>query len=236
MRPTPSSPTKSETGDASLDDRNTRARLRDVALIRFGRDGIAATSLRSIARDAGVAPSHVVHYFSSKAGLRSACDEYVAAVLHQAQETVSDDGVVVMDALTSARRKLADTPALQYLSRSLVEPSSDASSALVDRLVADGVRYLERLEQAGVVQPSADRRSRAILLTFMTLGQLALHEHFARLTGVDVTASGDDSPEHETMAAATLGLLGTGLLTPTSLQEFEHALGASSRPSEDASC
>ena len=37
-------------------DRTARARIRDAAITRFAQDGIAATSLRSIAEDVGVSP------------------------------------------------------------------------------------------------------------------------------------------------------------------------------------
>ncbi len=215
-------------GGGSLpEDRNTRARIRDAALARFAREGIAATSLRAVARDAEVAPSHVVHYFGSKPGLRDACDQYVAAMLRRAQEQVVDDGAG-LDALAAARRTMAGTPVLRYLARTLVEASA-ASDALVDQLVADGARYLERLQHAGVVKASGDPRSRAVLLTFMALGQLALHEQFARLTGVDVTAGDHESPQQEALAAATLELLGSGLLTPSSIEGFTEVSGTSSR-------
>lgn len=212
------------------DDRSTRARIRDVALERFAREGIAVTSLRAVARDAEVAPSHVVHYFGSKAGLREACDQFVAATLRRAQEQVLADGAG-LTALDAARQTMTGAPVLRYLARTLVEASA-ASDALVDQLVADGAGYLDRLEQAGTVQPTVDRRNRALLLTFLALGQLALHKQFARLTGVDVTTGEDGSAQQQALAAATLQLLGPGLLTPASIQDFTQQAAASARPAE----
>jgi AcrR family transcriptional regulator len=54
------------------DETDTRSRLREVALERFGRDGIQATSTRSILQAAGLRnPSAINYHFGSKAGLVS---------------------------------------------------------------------------------------------------------------------------------------------------------------------
>ena len=44
----------------------------------FGAEGVAATSLRSVAGAAGVSPGLVVHHFGSKQGLVRAVDEAVS--------------------------------------------------------------------------------------------------------------------------------------------------------------
>ncbi len=66
------------------DDLTTRARIRDAAVVRFGREGFGA-SLRTVAADAGVSPGLVIHHFRSKEGLRLACDEYVLRVAREAK-------------------------------------------------------------------------------------------------------------------------------------------------------
>lgn len=57
-----------------------RARIRDAALARFGTDGVAGTSVRAVAADAGVSAALVLHHFDSKEGLRQACDEAATPV------------------------------------------------------------------------------------------------------------------------------------------------------------
>ena len=49
-----------------------RSRLLDVAVVRFGRDGVSATTLRDIAREAGVNPALVHYYFGDKSQLLQA--------------------------------------------------------------------------------------------------------------------------------------------------------------------
>jgi AcrR family transcriptional regulator len=204
---------------AAADDRTTRARIRDAAINRFARDGIAATSVRAVAAEAGVAPSHVVHYFRSKAGLRAACDEHVATLLRELQDEAVDAGLQ-LDPLASARRTLTGTPVLEYLARTLVEPSPE-SDALVDQVVEDSVRYMAGLEAAGLVRASENPRMRAVLVTFWSLGSLALHRQLERLTGVDMTDPEAHTGALAAYAATTLELLGPGLLTPAMAQRLQ---------------
>lgn len=203
------------------DDRTTRARIRDAAIARFAADGIGATSLRSVAVDAGVAPSHVVHYFGSKAGLRAACDDHVAELLRELQAEVVGAGIE-LDPLGAARRSMGDSAVLPYLARSLVEPSTE-SDTLVDQLVADSERYLAGLEHNGLLRESADPRMRAVLLTVWSLGSLALHRQLERLTGVDMTHPDSHPDALARYAAATLELFGPGLLTPAMARRLQEA-------------
>ena len=123
--------------EPETDDRTTRARIRDAAITRFAHHGIAATSMRTVAAEAGVAPSHVVHYFTSKAGLRAACDEHVAALLRAQQEEVVGAGLD-LDPLGSLRRSRQQLPILEYLARTLVEPGH-TSDALVETFSLGGL-------------------------------------------------------------------------------------------------
>ncbi len=59
---------------------STAARIRDAAILRYGRDGFSA-GLRAVAADAGVTAGLVVHHFGSKEGLRKACDAHVLGVI-----------------------------------------------------------------------------------------------------------------------------------------------------------
>src|SRR5262247_3864405 len=59
-------------GRPRADEANQRERLLDAAVACFAADGIAATSLRSIAIKAGVTPALVNYYFGSKERLLDA--------------------------------------------------------------------------------------------------------------------------------------------------------------------
>ncbi len=206
-------------GTGAADDRSTRARIRDVALTCFAERGIAATSVRTVASAAGVAPSHVIHYFGTKDGLRAACDDLVATMLREQQAEVVGAGLD-LDPLGALRRSRHGLPILAYLARSLVEPSPTVD-ALVDQLVADSERYLGALVENGLVKESTDPHTRAVLLTFWSLGSLALHTQLERLVGVRMTEPDEHPEQLSAYATSTLELLGPGLLTPAMAERLQ---------------
>src|SRR4029077_17883216 len=62
---------------SASDDLTARARIRDSAIVYFGRHGFRSATVRAIAADADVSPALVIHHFGSKDALREACDRYV---------------------------------------------------------------------------------------------------------------------------------------------------------------
>lgn len=167
------------------DDRSARARIRDAAITRFAHDGIAATTARAVAADAGVSPGLVIHHFGSMDKLRAACDEHMAAIIRSHKQDAMAAGPG-LDVLGAMRRAQQDVPLARYLASSLAD-GSPAVAALIDDMVDDAVAYMEEGVRSGVLQPSARPRDRAALLTVWTLGALVLHEHAERLLGVDLT-------------------------------------------------
>ena len=190
-------------------DLTARARIRDAAIDRFGQDGIAATSLRTIAADAGVSAALVMHHFSSKDGLRAACDDHVAATIREGKRQAMAAGPGA-DPLVSLRQAEETRPLLRYLARVLVDPSP-AVADLVDELVDDAEAYTAVGVRSGMLRPSADPRGLAVVLTMWSLGALVLHEHVARLLGADLTA---DTQGLVAYSLPATELLGEGALTP----------------------
>ncbi len=166
-------------------DRTARARIRDAAITRFAADGVAATSIRAIAAEADVSPGLVIHHFGSKDGLRAACDAHVAARIRQAKQQAVAAGAA-LDPIGALRAASQGPPVLRYLARTLAEASPQVA-ALVDELVDDAVAYQADGVRTGMLTESDDPRGRAVVLTMWSLGALVLHEHVARLTGVDLT-------------------------------------------------
>jgi AcrR family transcriptional regulator len=223
------SPSGGKSGQGT-DDRSTRGKIRDAAIGRFARDGIAGTSLRSVAAEAGVAPSHVTYYFGSKAGLRTACDEYLAEVLRARQDEVVSSGLGLAQALRSDSDD--GPPLLRYLARTLVEPS-EAVDALVDQLLADAEQYMAGLVEAGVLTPSTDPHGRAVTMTMWSLGTLALHDQLARLTGVDFTEPDADPQRMAAYARPVLELFGPGLLTDAAMTKFHEEFTGAADPTKE---
>jgi AcrR family transcriptional regulator len=202
------------------DDRTARARIRDAAIARFGADGVARTSLRSVAADAGVSPALVVHHFGSKDALRLACDRHVAQTIRDLKHAAMAAGPR-LDLFSVLRDSEESRPLMRYLARVLVD-SSPQVDALVDELVEDAVGYMEEGVRTGLLKPSRNPRGRAVLLTLWSLGALVLHEHAARLLGADLTGGPAGQAPYSIPATEVLG---EGVLTPPTLamvtQAFE---------------
>jgi AcrR family transcriptional regulator len=189
------------------DDRTARARIRDAALEAFGALGYAGASLRVVAAGAGVSQPLILHHFGSKEGLRTACDEYVAAIIREGKQESVAEGPGI-DALAALRRTARSRVALRYLARSLTDGSPGVAS-LVDELVHDAEGYTEEAVRTGMMRPGSARREVVVVLTLWSLGGLVLHEHVERLLGVDLLGDPEQFGPYMTAAAEVLG----GVLT-----------------------
>ena len=192
-------------------DRTGRARIRDAAIAQFAEHGVAGTSLKVIAEDAGVSQPLVVHHFGSKKGLRTACDEYVAATVREGKREAVAQGAQ-LDPLAALRQTEQFPPVLRYLARTLGDGSPEVV-ALIDEMVADAVGYMEEGVRTGMLKPCEHPRERAIVLTIWSLGALTLHEHLNRLLGVDLTGDPESIAAYGVPAAEILahGVLVDGI-------------------------
>ncbi len=189
-------------------ERTGSARIRDAAIRCFGDRGVDGTSLKVIAREAGVSQPLIVHHFGSKAGLRVACDEHVAATIRaQKLEAVAQGSQ--LDPLASLRQVEASRPILRYLARTLGDHTPEVAN-LLDEMVEDAVAYTAEGERTGMVRPSDHPRERVIVLLLWSFGALTLHEHMERLLGVDVLGDGGDLGPYLMPA---LEILAKGVLT-----------------------
>jgi AcrR family transcriptional regulator len=167
-------------------DLTTKARIRDTAMEVFGTKGVAASSLRTVARAAGVSPGLIVHHFRSKQGLISAVDQAVLARIELALREVpieDDPGADVI-----ARRAevvaafLHSQPALcDYLGRALAE-RTDASAELFHRLYAFAARD-QRLVAANVLRADTDPFWRAMHQIVLIVAPLILRSLIERELG-----------------------------------------------------
>lgn len=165
-------------------DRTGRARIRDAAIEQFGARGVDGTSLKVIAEAAGVSQPLIVHHFGSKAGLRTACDDHVAATIRARKLEAMRDGPQ-LDPIGAMRDAKETQPLLRYLARTLTDGTPQVA-ALLDEMVADAVEYMAEGERTGIIVPSEHPHGRAAVLLLWSLGLLVLHEHVSRLLGVDL--------------------------------------------------
>lgn len=147
----------------------TAARIRDAAVLRFGRDGFSA-GLRVIAADAGVTAGLVMHHFGSKDGLRAACDEHVLEVIRSAKMRATSGSVNVIAQLAEVDEY---APYALYGLRS-IQAGGDLARSFVEKMATDAGDYLEAGVRAGTIRPSRDAAGRALYLTYQSMGSLLL--------------------------------------------------------------
>ena len=186
---------------AVVDDLTARARVRDAAVARFGRDGFGA-SLRAIAGDAGVSAALLIHHFGSKDGLREACDEHVLRVIRENKaQTVAGSPGAMLAALAEVEQF---APHVAYVVQSLADGGNLATSFL-DHLVDDSHAYLVAAVASGAVRPSRDERARARYLTLANVGLLLLHLRLGgRSQGADLAGMLRDLTDEVTLPALEL--------------------------------
>lgn len=203
-------------------------RILEAAVRLLGENGIAATSLKSIAAEAGVSQALIIHHFGSKSGLRRACDAHVNGLIRSRKEE-SIDGGPHPDPLQALRAMDDGRPLLRYLVRSLTEGGDDVDD-LVDGMVADAESYMERGTEKGIFKPSAAPRERVVLLTLWSLGSLVLHEHLYRLLGVDLLSDDAGAEGWAPYMRPAMELFAQGLLEDGAYAEITRLFDAESAP------
>jgi AcrR family transcriptional regulator len=157
---------------AAADDRTTRARIRDAAVQRFGREGFGVP-VRAIAQDAGVSAALVIHHFGSKGGLRAETDAHVLRVLREV-ETESLMAAAPGEFLTRLATVEEFGPVTGYVVQALLA-GGELATAFLDSMVRDAEIYLADAVEAGRIRPSRNPAQRARYLAYLGLGGLLVH-------------------------------------------------------------
>lgn len=171
-------------------DLTTAARIRNAALEGFATRGVAATSIRDVAEAAGVSAGLVQHHFGTKAQLREAVDEYVAAVAVDAFSDV--DALGVADPVRELGDRVAgvvrDHPtALLYVARSVGE-GDEAALRLFDTFVDLARGQWKRLAGAGRLHPDVDLDWAALHIVIFNLGTVLFESAISRNLGKPFTS------------------------------------------------
>lgn len=194
------------------EDLSTPARIRNVAVAHFAREGFQRAKVRAIAADAGVSVGLIFHHFGNKDGLRSACDTYVLDVLTRrarASAELSHLNDLLGEYLASPEqyREL-----VQYMVRAINE-DSPASGTFVEAIVAETEAGFVTAAADGTMRPAADVRGLAVLTLQISLAILTMPPPLARALGHD--AFGPEVLHRLTVP--TLELFTHGLYTDDSL-------------------
>ncbi len=200
----------------STDDLKTDARIRDEAIVLFGRQGIAATTIRDVAEAAGVSAGLVIHHFGSKDGLRGACDDKVIEDLERMEhQAVSQPGSVSLADLGKWDAHMA------YLSATLMAGGDGA-----DRAFGRLCDLTETILDTGPLRmhPVADREAAIATIVAYTCGAALLGTPLARRLGGEKLT---DPVVYARYASSALELFTRGLLTGDGwLEESRQAIAA----------
>lgn len=158
-------------------DLATRARIRDAALDGFAHAGFDGSSIRTVARAAGVSAGSVQHFFPTKRALREAVNEHVAGLAADAFSTVTT-GVSATDVSDELGARIAafvrDHPiAVRYVARSLIE-NDEAAVGLFDALVAFATAQWARADQDDLLRPDVDQLWAALNVVVLNFGTVLL--------------------------------------------------------------
>jgi AcrR family transcriptional regulator len=133
--------------------------IAQAALRLFGEYGIEATSLRGIAKAAGVSPALIVHHFGGKEGVVAAVDEVALrefGAAYESEDPVEGSGLLHRRAEQTGRAMREHPEVCAYLGRALVEGTP--GSARLFRLMLEGGRTeIDALAEKGALREDADR-------------------------------------------------------------------------------
>ncbi len=202
-------------------DLTTKARVREAAMERFAADGVAATSLRAVARAAGVSPGLVVHHFGSKVGLIRAVDEAVVRRINAALSEVPVEGSgpeLIARRVELVGELLRNQPTLcDYIGRALSE-HTEAGADLFHRLFANARRD-EALIEAGVLRGDTDPFWRNMQQLVLVVAPLMLRPLVERELGGSLL----DEQNFDRWMRANGDLLQRGLYTGRSIARQRRA-------------
>lgn len=190
-------------GERSAEDLTARARIRDAALRLFAERGLDGTTIRDIAKEAGVSGGLIRHHFGSKDDLRAACDSYALDQLMRIKEQAVLEGQLANPAFMSTAHPTV-LLTYRYLARSLVD-GSPAAESMFDEMVELCEAWLARHNPGQM----ADPRGYSAALVAMQTGLLMMHGQLSRWLGADIfTAEG-----HLRLAGALIDFYSQPLLS-----------------------
>lgn len=168
--------------DRPAEDLNTRARIRDAAMLEFGTKGFKGATMRSIAAAAGVSLGLVQHHFGTKAGLRAACDERVLDMVHFKVGAL-DEGRLHQPQVLS--RLMAMAPMVQcYVSRAMVD-ESPGMAAMANDVMGLTEDFLVKQNPDRFV-PGTDRtRDAAAVMAAVNTSIMVMQPMITRRMGIE---------------------------------------------------
>jgi AcrR family transcriptional regulator len=164
-------------------DLTASARIRNAALALFADRGVAATSIRDVAAEAGVSAGLVQHHFGTKAGLRDAINAHVVQTAADAFADLPTDGdpqdiqQQMGDRVTAFVRD--HSTELRYVARAVAD-RDEGAMAIFDAFVGISRAQWQRLADHGLLREDADLEWTALHVIVLNLGTVLLRDAIER--------------------------------------------------------
>ncbi|MET3808493.1 AcrR family transcriptional regulator [Nakamurella sp. UYEF19] len=200
-----------------IEDRTSKAIIRDEALRLFATRNADAVTVRDIAAASGVSPSLILRHYGSKDGLRAAVGEHVVRLFQtMLEQATAPEGTAPLDvqALPSlatqvARNLPTGSPIPAYLARLLIDGGPEAR-ALFAQLHALSQAGLADLIEAGSAIDGGDPSARAAFLLANDLAVIMLRDRLHEVLGMDpLSVAGLHRWGRQVLAVYQGGLLAT---------------------------
>jgi TetR/AcrR family transcriptional regulator len=197
-----------------------RAALLDAAQAIFARAGFAASSLRTIAREARVTPALAHYYFLDKGGLLTAVIEervapLVAAVISELESAGEDPLAAIRAFVVAYTRTAANNPWLPRLvMREVLSEEGVLREAFIQRF-ARGIagalrRHLAQGKKLGLLRADLD-----VAATVMSIMSLCIFPYIAAPLVSDVLGIRLDPARASALSSHHLGILMNGVQEST---------------------
>ncbi|TDE23836.1 TetR/AcrR family transcriptional regulator [Actinomadura sp. 6K520] len=171
-----------------VDDRTTRAVIRDEALRLLALRGADAVTVRQVAQAAGVSAALVIHHFGSKDVLRESVDQHVLQLFDGMLRELTCQNALERDTGSLARAVLRHlppgSPVPAYMRRLLLGDGK-AGQRLFRRLFEVSRTRLDAMVTAGEADPGGDPAVRAAFLLVNDLAVLLLRDELTDVLGSD---------------------------------------------------
>ena len=153
---------------------DTRAQLIEVATSAFARDGIAATSLRAIAKEAGVSPALVVHHFGSREKLIEDCIIKALGLWVSEKQEFLD--VSLSTALAKWQGAIAEHGAKLQFFRQVLIAGGEPANILFSRMVKESEMMIQAQIDKGQMRKAENIPDLALLMTLHGLAPLIMQD------------------------------------------------------------
>ena len=188
----------------------TREQLLSIAVEMFAEQGFAGTSLRSIAKRAGVSPALMIHHFETKESLiREAISKTLGSWVADEKAAMLNDESKQLQNWQAVMAK--GTTPLNFF-RQVLLAGGDYAQRLFDASVSETEVLLDQMQSAGRLRNLSDKQTTALIMTISGLGSVLL------MSQIEKTMGGPISSDHvaSKLMNANNEMLRDGVFFPSS--------------------